>query len=175
MAKLVFNADEKCRTADKSGRPLSAVVFISLLLCAPLLVSCRTMPPLPAADLSAPGWQIQHGQAVWKPPGRRPDMTGDLLLATNVNGNFFLQFTKDPFPLVTAEALDGGWQIQFGVEEHGWRGQGTLPSRFVWFQLPSALLTGKATGTWRFTTPGTNLWRIENLRTGENLEGGFFP
>ncbi len=138
-------------------------------------VSCRTLPPLPPANLSTPGWRLQQGQAVWQPPGHQPEMTGDLLLATNVNGSFFLQFTKDPFPLVTAESRAGRWQISFGADEHVWRGPGKPPARFVWFQLPSALLSGKTAGTWRFTSAETNRWRLENLRTGETLEGGFFP
>jgi hypothetical protein len=145
--------------------------LLTLIFC----ISCRTVNPLPPADLSTPGWHIQQGQAVWQPPGNRPEMTGDLLLATNANGNFFLQFTKDPFPLASAEVMDGCWQVSFGMDEHAWRGQGAPPSRFVWFQLPPALLSGKTTGTWRFSSSGTNLWRLENLRTGEYLEGGFFP
>ena len=118
----------------------AAPLWLLALFC----VSCRTATPLPPADLSAPGWHIQQGQAIWKPPGHRPEMTGDLLLATNANGNFFLQFTKDPFPLASAEVLDGRWQISFGVDEQAWRGQGEPPARFAWFQLPSALLDGKS-------------------------------
>lgn len=146
-----------------------------MLILAPLLTACRTAPPLPPADLSAPGWRVLQGQAVWQPPGNRPELTGDLLLATNANGNFFVQFTKDPFPLVTAEALDGRWQISFGADDHAWRGQGAPPSRFGWFRLPPALLDGKTSGNWRFENMTTNSWRLENLRTGETVEGAFFP
>ena len=129
----------------------------------------------PAADFSAPGWRVQQGQAVWKPPGDRPELAGNLLLATNANGNFFAQFTKDPLPLATAECLDGRWRLEFGADAHSWRGRGEPPARFVWFQLPRALLDGKAAGPWHFSYVTTNSWRLENRQTGEALEGGFFP
>ena len=76
-------------------------VFLCVLI-AVLATGCRTAPPLPPADFSAPGWRVQQGQAVWKPSSSRPELAGDLLLATNANGNFFIQFSKIPFPLVTA-------------------------------------------------------------------------
>ena len=154
--------------------PLSSL-FIVLLFSAPLLTSCATAPPPPRADLSAPGWRVLQGQAVWQPPGGRPELAGDLLFATNVNGNYFIQFTKNPFPLVTAEIFDNQWQVKFGTGEHSWRGRGKPPQRFIWLQLPGALLTGKAGGNWRFENAATNSWRLENPRTGEKLEGGFFP
>ena len=84
--------------AIRSGRFIFKVAALLLLLCA----GCAT-PPLPPADFSAPGWRVQQGQAVWKPSSSRPELAGDLLLATNVNGNFFVQFSKMPFPLATAQ------------------------------------------------------------------------
>lgn len=150
---------------------MPAALLPALILC----VSCRTMNPLPSVDLAAPGWHTLQGQAVWKPPADRPEMAGDLTLATNVNGDFFMQFTKDPFPLVTAESLDGQWQIEFGADEHSWRGRGQPPGRFGWFELPRALRGESLTGNWTFETETTSTWRLENPQTGETLEGGFFP
>jgi hypothetical protein len=148
---------------------------LRLFLIAALVAGCRTAPPLPPADLSAPGWRVRQGQAVWQPPGRRPELAGDLLLATNADGSVFVQLTKNPFPLVTAETAGGQWQIEYGAGEHVWRGRGRPPARFLWFQLPPALLDGKTAGAWRFENVTTNSWRLENPRTGETLEGGFFP
>lgn len=157
----------------RTGIPSSRLgVLLSFML---LAAGCRIAPPLPRADLSAPGWRIQQGQAIWKPSSNRPELTGDLLLATNVNGGFFVQLTKDPFPLVTAESLNSQWQIEFGADEHSWGGRGGPPARFAWFQLPRALLGEKITANWHFETVTTNSWRIENRQTGETLEGGFFP
>ena len=167
-------ADGKRQQPFAIHHPPSSI-FIILLLIAPWLTSCRTAPPLPAANLSAPGWHVMQGQAVWQPPGNRPELTGDLLLATNVNGNFFVQLTKNPFPIVTAEAIGDAWQIEFGADQHPWRGRGKLPTRFGWLQLPRALLSGQTAGSWRFENIATNTWRLANSHTGESLEGGFFP
>lgn len=131
--------------------------------------------PLPPADFSAPGWHVQQGQAVWKPSASRPEIAGDLLLATNVNGNFFIQFSKIPFPLATAQVSGGQWQIEFGADQYSWHGRGAPPSRFGWFQLPPALRAANVGGNWQLTRSETNSWRLQNSHTGETLEGEFFP
>jgi hypothetical protein len=148
--------------------------FLPILLLA-LLTGCRTSQPLPAADFTAPGWHVLQGQAVWKPSKDRPELAGDLLLATNVNGNFFFQFSKIPFPMATAQVSGNEWQIAFGADKYSWHGHGTPPNRFGWFQLPHALLNTNAAGKWQFARVETNSWRLENLHTGETLEGEFFP
>lgn len=145
-----------------------------LLAVALLLSGCRTPPPLPPADLAAPGWRVQQGQAVWKPTRSRPELAGELVLATRTNGDFFVQLAKTPFSLATAQVLNDRWQIEFGNSERRWGGRGEPPSRFVWFQLPRALASKSLDKHWRFTQPAPNSWRLENSRTGETLEGGFF-
>ena len=151
----------------------SNLLLPALLLC--FCVGCRTSPPQPSADFSAPGWKVQSGQAVWNPPANRPELAGDLLLATNANGNCFIQFSKLPFPLVTAQISGDRWQIEFGAREHTWHGQGAPPDRFAWFQLPGVLLGSTPQGSWRFTRLTDESWRLENPRTGEKLEGVFSP
>jgi hypothetical protein len=150
---------------------LLLILSALLLPCA----GCSTVNPLPPADFSAPGWRIQQGQAIWKPASDRPELAGDLLLATNVNGDFFIQFSKMPFPLATAQGSGDQWQIEFGADKYFWRGRGTPPTRFGWFQLPQALLAPNLGGSWQFTRVETNSWRLQNPRTGETLEGEFFP
>jgi len=147
----------------------------SLLLMAVLAAGCHTAPPLAPADFSAPGWRVQQGQAVWKPSSRRPELAGDLLLATNANGNLFIQFSKVPFPLATAQRSGDQWQIEFGADEFSWHGRGAPPDRFAWFQLPRALRDANAGSNWKLTRPTAAWWRLENPRTGETLEGEFFP
>jgi len=136
---------------------------------------CRTTQALPPADFSTPGWRVQQGQAVWKPASSRPELAGDLLLATNLNGDFFVQFSKIPFPLVTAQASGDQWQIEFGADKYSWYGRGVPPARFGWLQLPRALLDKSNNSNWQFTEVETNSWRLQNLRTGESMEGEFFP
>ncbi|MGH7950399.1 MAG: hypothetical protein ACREFE_00540 [Limisphaerales bacterium] len=149
-------------------------LFIIAILLTQFCLGCRTMKPLPRADFSAPGWRVQQGQAVWKPTKNRPELAGDLLLATNANGNFFIQFSKTPFQLATAEVINNRWQIEFGNDQYTRRGSGAPPKRFSWFELPRALNGQKLDRNWHFTRGETN-WRLENSDTGEILEGGFFP
>jgi hypothetical protein len=118
---------------------------------------------------------VQQGQAVWKPTKSRPELTGDILLATRSNGDFFVQFSKTPFTLATAQLMSGQWQIEFGSGDHSWKGRGKPPSRFAWFQLRLALAHTRLNRDWQFQHAATNAWRLENRRTGESLEGAFFP
>lgn len=137
--------------------------------------SCRTGPPLPPADLSGPGWEVHQGQAVWKPTKKRPELAGDLLFATNNNGNLFVQFTKNPFTLAEAQLMNGEWQMNFGGGRYVFRARGKPPNRFVWFQLPRALAGENPAPPWKLTRKPDDSWRLENPRTGESLEGVIFP
>ena len=158
---------EKARVS----RPILILPALLLVFCA----SCRTASPLQPVDFSAPGWRVQQGQAVWKPSQSRPELAGDLLLATNANGNFFVQFSKMPFSLATAQVSGDQWQIEFGADKFSWHGHGAPPNRFGWFQLPRALCDTNLGGNWRFTRVDASSWRLENSHTGEMLEGEFFP
>jgi len=126
-------------------------------------------------DLAQPGWRAQQGQALWQPPRHRPEMAGDLLLATNVNGDFFIQFTKTPFTIATAEVSGAQWQIQFGAREYHRSGRGAPPLGFVWFELPRALGGLPPGAPWKWERRPGGGWRLENPRGGESLEGRFFP
>src|SRR5258708_1970399 len=116
------------------GAIIASVVALSVLGFG---ASCRT-PPLPPADFSAPGWRVLQGQAIWNPAKNKAELAGELLLATNANGNSFVQFGKTPFPLATAQVAGSRWQIEFGSGDYECAGNGQPPPRFVWFQLPSA-------------------------------------
>ena len=146
-----------------------------LILVVALGAGCTSAVRLPQVDLSQAGWRTQQGQAVWKPPGARPEIAGDLLLATNQNGDFFVQFSKMPFTVATAEGVGRNWQIQFGAHDYHRHGHGAPPDRFVWFELPPAEL-GLAKGShWKFSREPDGQWRLENARSGETLTGRFFP
>ncbi|MGO8766228.1 MAG: hypothetical protein ACLQSR_13965 [Limisphaerales bacterium] len=137
-----------------------------------LLAGCATAP-LPPANLSAPGWTIQQGQAVWKPTQNRHEIAGDLIMATNINGDCFIQFSKTPLTLATAQIAAGHWELQFGNDQYSWRGSGAPPNRFVWFQLPRAFSGATIAPVWQYQS-STNGWQFENSNTGESLEGEFF-
>ena len=157
-------------------RAWSANLWLGPLLLSVLLAGgCRTAPPLPPTDFSEPGWQVLQGQAVWQPGKKRPALAGEIVLATRTNGNFFVQFSKTPFPLATAQVKDGAWRIEFGSDRRVFTGRGAPPPRFLWFQLPQRVRgegqhSGPKSSDW-----AQGLWRLENLQTGEWLEGMFFP
>jgi len=158
------------REARAAGRRSWAIGLWLLLVGA----GCRTAPP-PPADFSAPGWRVRQGQALWKPSASRAELAGDLLLATNADGDLFLQFSKMPFPLATAQISGDRWRMEFGADKYAWHGQGAPPGRFAWFQVPRALLGARPGGNWNFTIEANNQWRLANSQTGETLEGEFFP
>src|SRR5688572_394343 len=85
---------------------------LQIIAVAWLLVSgCATSRPLPPADLSASGWGIQTGQAVWK--SGSSDLAGELVFAKRFDGSSALQFIKTPLPLVSAQTRDARWTITF--------------------------------------------------------------
>ena len=149
--------------------------FVCFALWLILGAGCRTANLLPPADFSAPGWRVQQGQAVWKPSSNRPELAGDLLLATNANGNFFVQFSKMPFPLATAQISGDQWQIEFGADKFSWHGRGTPPDRFAWFQLPRALLGANAGGNWRFEPRRNQFVAAGKSAHRRNFGGRIFP
>jgi hypothetical protein len=146
-----------------------------LIFVAALCAGCGAAVHLPPVDLAQPGWRTLQGQAVWQPPRHRPEMAGDLLLATNVNGDFFLQFSKTPFTVATAEVSGGKWQIEFGDHEHHWSGRGAPPDLFAWFELPRLLGGAPPAARWQWERRPGGQWRLQNPRSGESLEGRFFP
>jgi hypothetical protein len=139
-----------------------------------LAAGCQTSRPLPPADLSAPGWQIKHGQAVWRPLKNEPEIAGDLMLATRP-GASFVQFTKTPFPLVTAQTAGGEWEIQLGPEGKTYSGKGAGPARLIWLRLDDVLFRGSSLPRGWSADISDEQWRFEHQSTGETLEGYFDP
>jgi hypothetical protein len=129
---------------------------------------------MPQADLAEPGWEVKHGQAVWRPEKDSPEIAGDMLLAMR-RGESFVQFAKTPFPLVTAQTAEGRWSILFGPEEKRYNGKGPGPARLIWLRLDDVLfMGGPLPRGWSAQIDGGQ-WRFENRRTGETLEGYFDP
>lgn len=156
------------------SRALSLGVVLTLLL-AVFVTGCRTAPTLPPADFSDNDWQVLHGQAVWKPSKSRPELAGELIVATNRNGDCFVQFDKTPFTLAVAQVSGDQWQINLGGGRYVTGGHGQPPRRFSWFQLRRALAGEPLRSPWTVTRPEKDSWRLENFWTGETLEGALDP
>jgi hypothetical protein len=122
-------------------------------------------------DLSAPGWRVREGQAVWRPAKSELELAGELLAAVHPSGQSFVQFAKPPFQLVTAHRSGTQWQITFGATGRTFAGRGTPPRRFLWLFLGSSLDSGTPPPGWLFQAEAGGRWRFENPATGETLEG----
>jgi hypothetical protein len=162
-------------SADFPLGALPASWFILVLISIVTLCGCRTLPPLPPADLSAPGWRVQQGQAVWKPRRTAPEIAGEIVLATHPDGRSVVQFTKTPFNIVVAQMASNRWQIQFVPEHRLFGGAGQPPKYFCWLHLAAALAAEPLPKGLTLSRSGDSQWRLENRATGETIEGYFLP
>lgn len=136
-----------------------------------LLLGCRT-PSEPA--FPAPGgthWHVQQGQAVWCPGRGRPELAGEVLVASASGNRWFTELTKTPLALVTASRSERRWRIAFPGAARRYAGRGAPPKRFLWLYLGPALAGETLPGEVTFERKPEGRWRLANPRTGESLEG----
>jgi hypothetical protein len=141
-----------------------------LLVCVvAVLAGCRTMKPLPPANLKEPGWTVREGQAVWKRQASAPEIAGEILVATRSDGRAFVQFSKNPFPLVIAQSTSKGWQVETPTENKFYSGHGNPPPRLIFLYVPRVLAGEPAPKGWiaEKTADGC---KLENPGKGESLE-----
>jgi hypothetical protein len=167
-----FLRNNRKRMMGLMAHRFSPPVMGMLLLLS--VAGCGTMPPLPPANLKEPGWVVRHGQAVWRLPKGKPDIAGELIVATRDRNQSFVQFSKNPFTLVTAQATADGWAVQFPPENKHYSGRRAPPLRLIWLYLPRVLTGEPPPKNWSWHMD-TNGWRLENYKNGESLEGYFDP
>jgi hypothetical protein len=139
------------------------------------LAACRTIAPLPPANLSAPGWTVRAGQAVWRSKKSAPEITGQLLVATNPDGRSFTEFTITPFPIIVAQTASNSWQIHDVRNNRTFAARGNPPSRVVWLQLPRCLTSTPPTKAWTWKHSSDGSFSLHNVSTGETLDGFLNP
>ncbi len=132
-------------------------------------IGCRTAPSLPPANLSEPGWQLRQGQALWRSKRDAPEIAGEVILATNTTGRAFIQFLKNPLPLVTAQIQPEAWQIEFVPEKRHFGGRGMPPRQLLWLHLLRALQQTQLPAGVEFGKIPEDGVRIENKQTGESI------
>jgi hypothetical protein len=144
------------------------------LPCLMLLAAtgCQTVPPLPAADLEEPGWTVRQGQAVWRRERGAPEIAGDFLVAWR-GQSAFVQFSKPPFTLLSAQRTASAWEINVPAQNQRYSGRGKPPSRLIWLYLPNILENRPPPKEWFWQPPGHGHWRLENHKTGQSIEGYF--
>jgi len=128
---------------------------------------------LAAVNLKEPGWTVREGQAVWRARRDAPEVAGEILVATHPDGWAVVQFTKTPFPFVIVQTEPDAWQIEMPARNKRYSGHGHPPARVVWFQLPSILSGVSPAKGWFWQAPNDGHWRLENISSGELLEGYF--
>lgn len=140
-----------------------------------LTASCRTLPPLPAADLSEPGWTLQEGQALWRSQRDAPEIAGEIIYAARPGGRTLLQLNKGPLPFLTAQTSGESWQIEFVPQERRFRGKGTPTPRLLWIHLARALSGVSPPASLKFEQTERNGFTLENTKSGERITGFLGP
>jgi hypothetical protein len=140
-----------------------------------ILTGCSTLAPLPPADLSAAGWTIQRGQAVWKFGENAPEVVGDLVVAVRADAAMFAQFSKAPLTMAVARADTTRWELDLAMFQRRLAGKGAPDGRFAFFQLARQLRGEPPPAPWEFVAEAEGRWRLANPRTGESLEGFWEP
>ena len=155
---------------------LFKIFFGRFKISAALLVleaGCQTVPPLPPANLRDPGWIVREGQAVWRQNRGAPEIAGEILVATRLDSQALVQFTKTPFPLIIAQRTTHAWQIEIPTQNQRHAGHGQPPAHLLWFSLARILSgTGPPEG-WSWQASKDNQWSLTNPSTGESLKGYF--
>jgi hypothetical protein len=143
--------------------------FVSLLLGS--AISCRTIAPLPAVNLSEPGWTLRQGQALWRTKRDAPEIAGEIIFATHQSGRTLLQLTKNPLPFVTVQTSGDLWQIEFVPQQRRFSGKGSPPRRLPWVHLARALQGTNPPPPLVFKKDGPDNFTFENPDTGETISG----
>jgi hypothetical protein len=131
---------------------------------------CVTTPHGNLITVSGPNWHVQQGQALWTPRKGAPQFGGDLVIATQ-DDSAFVQFSKTPLTIVTAQLDRKHWQLSFPQMGKAYEGRRPAPSRTIWLYLAAALAGERLPSHLHFQQEGNGNWRLENDKTGEILEG----
>jgi hypothetical protein len=150
----------------------NVLCLLPLSFLAGLIVFCGcATTPENLFTVSGPGWTVQQGQALWTPRSGAPQIGGDLVLATDGKGSALVQFEKMPMSLVTAQVTPEFWTIRFPQGGGFWKGHQPAPTRTIWLYLPAALAGKPLPEPLHFNQESGGNWRLENVKTGEILEG----
>lgn len=170
LNRVLTTRDPRARTHQyRWPRPCFFLLFI---IC---VAGCQMFPKLPPANLSEPGWTIHQGQAIWQSQKNAPEIAGELLVATNLDGRTFVQFTKTPLPFLAAQSTTNSWQIHSIPDDKTFSGRGKPPARALWLWLPRCLGGGAPPKSITWQRLENDRWRLENHRSGESLEGYLAP
>ena len=147
-------------------------IEISCIVCLLALIvsSCHTSPKAASRiDLSGPDWRTRQGWALWRTKKDAPEIAGEVIIGTNSTGRAFLQFLKNPLPLVTAENTPDHWSIEFVPERRSFSGGGTPPVQLTWLHLLRARQGIKVPKRFTLTTTDAGEVEIADTVSGERI------
>jgi len=148
---------------------------LALALLVACLTGCQTIGTIKPINLAEPGWRVRQGQAVWRMPGNRPELAGEITFAVHTNGTCFVEFSKTPFTMVLAKCGATRWEIEFPPQKLFFGGGGVPPTQFAWLQLCRVLGGKEPRPKWHFEQRADGSWRLENARSKEAVEGFLEP
>ncbi len=158
--------------AGRSSIAVSGPVALALaLLCS----GCRTAPGSALFSAAGPGWRIQEGQVLWRPSTSMTELGGEVVVATHEDGRSSIQFSKTPLPLVLAQVTPTNWLIRFPARRLGFTGPKPAPARFAWLYVSDALKGRALPAGYTFQRQADGGWRLENIRSGETIQGYLSP
>jgi hypothetical protein len=156
------------------GRWLGPARWLVLSAAVVSLSGCRTAPPA-LFNTSGPGWRVQQGQALWRPGRTMPELGGEIILASHADGRCVVQFDKTPLPLVLGQTSRTNWLVQFPARRMSFSGRGAPPARLAWLYLGAALAHERLPSSFKFQLKPDGGWRLDNVRSGESIEGFLAP
>lgn len=159
------------RKALSRLRSAGALQIASCVLAAIVLSGCAT-PNFPQVDLASDAWRKRIGQAIWKPDAAKPEIVGDLLVATDQLGNAYLEFSKT-LPLVSAHLTTNAWQVEFPPQHRRFAARGNPPARIGWLQFLRAADDRRVASPWQLTDKTAKSMTLANAKTGERIEVHF--
>lgn len=149
---------------------LSNVLRLNFLVVLAIVAGCRTAAPLQPVNLQEPGWTIRQGQALWTREQGAQEIAGEILVASRPDGSAFVQFTKNPFPLVTAQNTPTRWQVETPTEGKRYSGRGNPPKRLLFLYVPRALAGRSLPSGWTWEHLPNGGWLLANPDSGQSLE-----
>jgi hypothetical protein len=156
-----------------SGQKFGARLLLAVAPFALFLCSCRSIPELPAINLNAPGWNLRQGQAVWRSERDKPEIAGELVLATR-GDETMLQLSKNPLPFVTVQTSGRKWQVNFAPQRRRFSGIGEPTTRLLWVYLARALNGVNPPPPLKFEQTAQG-FSLENPSNGEMVSGFLNP
>lgn len=148
--------------------------LLMIALAGLVLAGCAALPQkaLPPLNTSAPGWNVQQGQALWKPAEDKPEIAGDVVVSTHPQAGSYVQFSKT-LPILSARLAPEGWEFHAIPEDKRYSGGGKPPRKLVWLQMLRVHEGQEISERWTVARPSDQFIVLEDPFTGERLEVRF--